>query len=226
VDVGRSLNDAERAELEELLQIRDPDGTGPMRGSLSHLHGFLAAAISGPVLAPSEWIAPTFGDDDEGWNSEEAQRAMNLLMRFYNDTCSALAGEGHGFRIVADYLGEGADEVAFVDGWCLGYLKGMVLRVEEWKRATSSPELAEAFSTIVLLAESGDDDIDPIEDSKTYRVLLDELPTSVVEIYDWWRRKLHPGPVRRSAPKVPPNDRCPCGSGKKYKRCCSPLHAL
>jgi len=24
----------------------------------------------------------------------------------------------------------------------------------------------------------------------------------------------------RSAPKPSPNDRCPCGSGKKYKRCC------
>ena len=27
-------------------------------------------------------------------------------------------------------------------------------------------------------------------------------------------------PKRRSAPKVGPNDPCPCGSGKKYKKCC------
>jgi uncharacterized protein YchJ len=27
-------------------------------------------------------------------------------------------------------------------------------------------------------------------------------------------------PVRRAAPKIGPNDPCPCGSGKKYKRCC------
>ncbi|MFC1705359.1 YchJ family protein [Planctomycetota bacterium] len=27
-------------------------------------------------------------------------------------------------------------------------------------------------------------------------------------------------PFRRSAPKVGRNDPCPCGSGKKYKRCC------
>jgi uncharacterized protein YecA (UPF0149 family) len=26
--------------------------------------------------------------------------------------------------------------------------------------------------------------------------------------------------VRRATPKVAPNDPCPCGSGKKYKRCC------
>ena len=27
-------------------------------------------------------------------------------------------------------------------------------------------------------------------------------------------------PVRRKAPKIQPNDPCPCGSGKKYKQCC------
>ena len=29
-----------------------------------------------------------------------------------------------------------------------------------------------------------------------------------------------PGQVRRDAPKVGRNDPCPCGSGKKYKKCC------
>ena len=29
-----------------------------------------------------------------------------------------------------------------------------------------------------------------------------------------------PTPVRRSAPKVGRNDPCPCGSGKKFKKCC------
>jgi hypothetical protein len=29
-------------------------------------------------------------------------------------------------------------------------------------------------------------------------------------------------PVRRAGPKVGPNAPCPCGSGKKYKRCCRP----
>ena len=29
-------------------------------------------------------------------------------------------------------------------------------------------------------------------------------------------------PVRRETPKVGRNDPCPCGSGKKYKKCCMP----
>lgn len=28
------------------------------------------------------------------------------------------------------------------------------------------------------------------------------------------------GPVTKSVKKVYPNDPCPCGSGKKYKKCC------
>ncbi|MDD7674674.1 MAG: SEC-C metal-binding domain-containing protein, partial [Oscillospiraceae bacterium] len=27
-------------------------------------------------------------------------------------------------------------------------------------------------------------------------------------------------PVRNKARKIGPNDPCPCGSGKKYKKCC------
>ncbi len=29
-----------------------------------------------------------------------------------------------------------------------------------------------------------------------------------------------PEPVRREAPKVGRNEACPCGSGKKFKKCC------
>lgn len=29
-----------------------------------------------------------------------------------------------------------------------------------------------------------------------------------------------PEPVRREAPRIGRNDPCPCGSGKKYKKCC------
>jgi preprotein translocase subunit SecA len=38
-----------------------------------------------------------------------------------------------------------------------------------------------------------------------------------------WDRKLHglpPLPMERENPKIGRNDPCPCGSGKKYKKCC------
>ena len=33
-------------------------------------------------------------------------------------------------------------------------------------------------------------------------------------------RRVKRAPIRKTAPKVGPNDPCPCGSGKKYKKCC------
>ncbi len=38
--------------------------------------------------------------------------------------------------------------------------------------------------------------------------------------YRRMRARLAPTPVRSSAPKPGRNDPCPCGSGRKYKRCC------
>ena len=38
--------------------------------------------------------------------------------------------------------------------------------------------------------------------------------------YFWDASFVKPETVRREAPKVGRNDPCPCGSGKKYKKCC------
>lgn len=34
------------------------------------------------------------------------------------------------------------------------------------------------------------------------------------------RGNRRPAPPTRAAPKIGPNDPCPCGSGKKYEKCC------
>lgn len=31
-------------------------------------------------------------------------------------------------------------------------------------------------------------------------------------------------PMRRKAPKIGRNEKCPCGSGKKYKKCCGGIN--
>ena len=44
------------------------------------------------------------------------------------------------------------------------------------------------------------------------------------EILFVWKSMREPAaeviPITRSEPKIYPNDPCPCGSGKKYKKCC------
>jgi uncharacterized protein len=43
----------------------------------------------------------------------------------------------------------------------------------------------------------------------------------VVAIQKWWLPvRLAKSTVRRDEPKVGRNDLCPCGSGRKFKKCC------
>jgi uncharacterized protein YecA (UPF0149 family) len=163
---------------------------------------------------------------------------MSLLMRFYNEIASDLGAEGGRYQIFIDRVGEGPTLLDLADDWCRGYALGMVLREEEWKEAMEAPELQTAFRPILMLAHPKmSREFDPIDDPERHAAVLDALPVCAVEIYEWWRKRLvasmqqgaqpvDPGTVHRPGPKVSANAPCPCGSGKKYKRCCSPLRAV
>lgn len=47
-----------------------------------------------------------------------------------------------------------------------------------------------------------------------------DLDSTAAEIPTFTYKQGMNGPVTKSAKKVYPNDPCPCGSGKKYKKCC------
>jgi len=74
------------------------------------------------------------------------------------------------------------------------YHDRLVRHYEMWKRVVDDPEHPDHFK--VRREEHGDPSFRPA------------FPRQE--------------PVRRTGPKVGPNEPCPCGSGKKYKRCCRP----
>ena len=55
--------------------------------------------------------------------------------------------------------------------------------------------------------------------SEKNRVLIEERHNRLRSLYRMYKRTHHT-PVRSTARKVGRNDPCPCGSGKKYKKCC------
>jgi uncharacterized protein len=240
MDLNRRLGKKERDELEALMEVRDPHFMGPMQGSITRVHGFLTSIISGPMVVPSEWIPVVFGDEEAGaWETiEQAKRAIGLAMRFYNEISSALGPGGRRYSILIDRIGDRPDTLDLADDWCTGYTLGFALREDEWKEAMEAPELQKAFLPILLTAHPNKaPELDPVENPETYAALLADLPNCAVEIYQWWRKKfvasmpeashrMYAGTVRRDAPKVSANAPCPCGSGKKYKRCCSSLRAV
>jgi len=233
MEIHSPLSAKERDELESLMEARNLEG--PLADSITLVHGFFTSVVSGPMITPSEWIPVVFGgSDDRAWQTmDQARSAMSLLMRFYNEVASSLHPDAAQYGILVDRLGDEADTSDFADDWCKGYLAGIALREDEWKEAMEDPQLSPSFLPILAIASPGRIGMDVL-DTTDRAEMLDALPKCAVEIYEWWRKKLLPsmqgGPahsysrtVRRTEPKIPPNAPCPCGSGKKYKRCCSPI---
>ena len=69
----------------------------------------------------------------------------------------------------------------------------------------------------ILRAERMDDVVEVICHWYWFRPVVPWLPALPVE--SWLQHKASQ-PVARAGPKVGRNDPCPCGSGKKYKKCC------
>lgn len=92
-------------------------------------------------------------------------------------------------------------------------------------------ESAEWNGLEILETEAGgeDDDAGRVEFIAHYTV--NDSPCNHREIAEFekvdgiWKFKdgdpIGPEPIRRSAPKIGRNAPCPCGSGKKYKKCCA-----
>jgi len=58
-----------------------------------------------------------------------------------------------------------------------------------------------------------------ISEEHGWKVIVGIEPDKPEDISDI-ERLLNPKIMRRNKPKVGRNDPCPCGSGKKYKKCC------
>ena len=93
---------------------------------------------------------------------------------------------------------------------------------------TAPAEIATPASRVLLTALAtdfdGGEDIDVEEFCATALPELASLPTKrdlTAEDVDGYEELQVPETFRRQGPKVGRNDPCPCGSGKKFKKCCA-----
>ncbi len=191
MDLNARLARRERDELESLMDMRGPGLDGPMQGSVTRVHGLLTSIVSGPMVMPSEWLPMIFHDpDDARWESpKQVRRAMSLIMRLHNEIASDLSFGGRQYSIIIDRICDGADALELADDWCRGYTRGIAIRQAEWKEAIEAPELQAAFLPILSIAQPTNPDLDPVENLKTYRAMVDVLPQCAVEISEWWRKR-------------------------------------
>jgi uncharacterized protein len=220
--------DATTAELIDALAgfLAAPRSTKDVL-SLHGLDGYLAAVAIGPELVmPSEWMFGLWGDEEPVFaDGEQAQTILNAIMARYNEILHQVERSPPAFRPL--YLPSDPNErpgMALVAQWANGFWKGMVLRGEAWRTLINDREARDLLAPIVYF----------VEDSTGRRVLEDTrgeddermqsagvlIPSVVPAIREYWRRRAGAPAAPRTGRRPGRNEPCPCGSGRKYKRCC------
>ena len=185
-----------------------------------YVEGFLTAIASAPTLImPSKWQEHLLGDNV--WESiEEVQQVYRLLMGLYNQVLGGMhSGQGHW---TVDFTNEAAMKL-----WCIGYLEAARMDsawlADEVGFAMIFPYgvLAGEFSLEGLEDEAGSVIEDPTRHIEKYKK---GLTNTAITVHNYWFSKRKPL-APPGTPTVAPlsygrNDPCPCGSGKKFKRCC------
>lgn len=221
------LSEAEFEELDDFLASPAIEASSM---DVATLEGFLTAVAIGPRLVrPSEWLpwiwdmeAGEIGPAFEG--QEQANHIVSLLMRLYNAVLDAFATHPESFEPVFHAGGRhGAAE------WCEGFLLGFMFDDEAWSLLmVGQPTWFVPFER--LGSEEG---VNLTAKAADAHMWGDAIVPALMHIHSFWlerRPSGHPSAafhgheaattLVRAAPKVGRNDPCPCGSGKKFKKCC------
>jgi uncharacterized protein len=217
------LTDAEFDELDAFLHR-----TGEKGLTVEGLDGFFAALVCSPVLArPSEWMPVVWGGEMPEWNSlEEAQRAIGLLMRMWNQVAGSING-GSFSPLTTTGLNRDGVEVTLPHAWCMGFHEGMRVHGKHWFDE-STVELQELLLPIkavladamLMLGETRKEGLERFTHEELNH-LVEMIPDAVLNLRAYWVKhpvEKKPVPPLRG-PKVGRNAPCPCGSGKKYNKC-------
>lgn len=211
----RSLTEADLDRLDLYLSELGDDAM-----LLSELDGYLAGIIVCPeMIQPSEWLPQVWGEGHVFQSPEEAQELLPIIMALYNDIARAI-GRPRAYvpRLEADMDGSPLWEL-----WASGFGRALDLRPWAW---SSYDDMAEdstdaiPFRLLSALAtaaeETGGSDLH--EDLQ--KLLVDRAEAIIGAGVESLNQTRLAGLEAERPTKIGRNDPCPCGSGKKYKKCC------
>jgi uncharacterized protein len=191
----------------------------------SALDGYLTAIVSGPeVIPPSQWLPGMDGDYETIWESEEHfQHAFSLLVRHMNSIADSLMIDADNHQPLFMQRQIDGEWYTVVDEWCEGFVRGIGLNPQSWN--LDDEEMKAALSSILVFASEQGLPVRESASDEAIDYLQQQIPPSVAAIHRYWltRRSDVPSVVktfRHEGSRPGRNDPCPCGSGKKYKKCC------
>jgi uncharacterized protein len=197
----------------------------------AELRGFLFAVLNGPeLIPPSEWMQEIFGGADPEYASpEQLQSVMAELMALNNAVVAPLGTDPPGLPdgvVIREPPLANFDDGAPLAAWARGFMRGYGWIEESWDGIPDefgSVLAALGFFSSTRFAA----DVFKTSTSKLSELAattLDVFPEAAVEYQRLGRfvaaalAEADSTPIRSA--KVPRNEPCPCGSGRKFKKCC------
>ena len=221
MDLEGPLSEEELDELDEFLMS---DATPEDCMDISMLDGFLTALAIGPnTIMPSQWLPVVWGGDMAWESPAQMERITALIFRYSNELLFFLQDDPEEFEPLLYESQVEGKTVQVLDEWCSGFVQGMTLDEDTWQPLLDSEEGEEWLYPILLYGtETGWDELEKNpEVAARHSEFVAALGESVLAINDHWLPQRKAGSTfRRDDSKVGRNDLCPCGSGKKYKKCC------
>lgn len=108
--------------------------------------------------------------------------------------------------------------------WATGFVFATRHFQPDWNQALqTSEDVQELIAPLSALLAEPDRRAEMGVDAEALRQMHEDLPVCLLGLYGYWREVEEEAADRRASArsaKVGRNDPCPCGSGKKYKRCC------
>jgi uncharacterized protein len=217
--------------LELMLWRRVTKGTM----SLEEADGFLTALAVGPVrVSPAEFLPQIAGGSTDlplFDSPEHDTLAGDLLVRRH----AAIAARLRQAKPIVPWISDDGGDMAGAL-WARGYVHGVSNHQAAWEPLSRTQRVAErVLMPIAALTPemAGKGPVDLTADNR--RTIVRALPSLVSATRVYWTdgeaglfgaqvaSDQPAGAPPRRVQKVGRNESCPCGSGKKYKRCCGAL---
>jgi uncharacterized protein len=226
--MSETLFPAGPVDLEVIDQFLMSDASPENCMQLSDLDGFLTAIAIGPELVmPSEWLPAIWGGEEPVFEDEEqARTVLGAIMGRYNEILRVLDTDPEAYEPV---FWEGPEGEVIAADWAEGFADAIRLRPEAWRPLLEDREAVVMLMPILALCGDGEGgsplELDPEADADLLAEAPELIPMCVAGMHGFWKeRRGRPTAVsahtRGRKAKIGRNDPCPCGSGRKYKRCC------
>jgi uncharacterized protein len=221
---------------------------GTMR--YEELAGFLFAVVSCPeLIMPSEWMPEIYRGKEAGFRDlAETQSILPMIMALYNRVAAGRSPGSPRLTIrVAPRTppSSNLEPDAPLSLWSRGFAYGHGWVEESWEAIAETPfdeDLGAALLVLTFFAKRGVAEAFTRESTRQPRPTVEEMAAMALSsIPDAMRtysrmgmlvekaireteRRLSEDAKTPSSTGVGRNDPCPCGSGKKLKKCCGSVN--